>query len=160
MKLTRSLAEKIVCSRCFSIKFPPNTDQGPLDSINQIRHDDTRRQMLSCWRTCMSYRNAVDVLTIAARAASLRGVSLAEIEEILERDYRTAQRIISALALLFPELEKLKDEDSGKARWKLPHKEIAPLLTPTADELAALALVEEMFVLFRCCLRSHDVVSR
>src|SRR3546814_5745592 len=92
MKLTRSLAEKIVCSRCFSIKFPPNTDQGPLDSINQIRHDDTRRQMLSCWRTCMSYRNAVDVLTIAARAASLRGVSLAEIEEILERDYRTAQR--------------------------------------------------------------------
>ncbi|MBA4751840.1 MAG: WYL domain-containing protein [Sphingopyxis sp.] len=92
----------------------------------------------------MSYRNAVDVLTIAARAASLRGVSLAEIEEILERDYRTAQRIISALALLFPELEKLKDEDSGKARWKLPHKAIAPLLTPTADELAALALAEEM----------------
>jgi len=64
----------------------------------------------------MSYRNAIDLLTIAARAASARGVSLAEIEEILERNYRTAQRVIDALGQLYPELEKLKDEETGCAR--------------------------------------------
>ncbi len=91
----------------------------------------------------MSYRNAIDLLTIAARAASARGVSLAEIEEILERNYRTAQRVIDALGQLYPELEKLKDEETGCARWRLPRTALAPLLTPTADELAALALAEE-----------------
>lgn len=92
----------------------------------------------------MSYRNAIDLLTIAARAASARGVSLEEITEVLERDYRTAQRVIAALEQLFPELIKLRDDCTGKARWKLPHKAIAPLLTPTADELAALTLAEEV----------------
>ncbi|GAA0308859.1 YafY family protein [Sphingomonas oligophenolica] len=92
----------------------------------------------------ISYRNAIDLLTIAARAASMRGVSLAEIEEILERDYRTAQRVITALGERFPELEKVKDEETGKARWKLPYKAVAPLLTPTAEELAALTLAEEI----------------
>jgi len=74
----------------------------------------------------------------------MRGVSLAEIEEILERDYRTAQRVIAALGQCFPELEKIKDEESGKARWKLPFKSLAPLLTPTAEELAALSLALEV----------------
>ena len=95
-------------------------------------------------RTKISYRNAIDLLTIAARAASLRGVTLAEIEEILERDYRTAQRVIAALGQCFSDLEKLKDEETGKARWKLPYKSVAPLLAPTAEELAALSLAEEM----------------
>ncbi len=91
----------------------------------------------------MSYRNAIDLLTIAARAASARGVSLSEIEETLERNYRTAQRVIDALGQLYPELEKLKDENTGCARWRLPRTALAPLLTPTSDELAALALAEE-----------------
>lgn len=73
----------------------------------------------------------------------MRGVSLAEIEEILERDYRTAQRLIRALGELFPELEKVKDEESDKARWKLPYKSIAPLLAPTPEEMAALSLALE-----------------
>jgi lambda repressor-like predicted transcriptional regulator len=47
----------------------------------------------------MSYRNAVDLLTIAARAASMRGVSLNEIKDVLERDYRTAQRVVAALGV-------------------------------------------------------------
>lgn len=92
----------------------------------------------------ISYRNAIDLLTVAARAASMRGVSLAEIEEILERDYRTAQRVIAALGQCFPELEKIKDEESGKARWRLPFKSLAPLLAPTAEELAALSLALEV----------------
>jgi predicted DNA-binding transcriptional regulator YafY len=74
----------------------------------------------------------------------MRGVSLAEIEEVLERDYRTAQRVIRALGQCFPELEKVKDEESDKARWKLPYKPVAPLLTPTAEEMAALSLALDM----------------
>lgn len=91
----------------------------------------------------LSYRNAIDLLTIAARAASMRGVSLKEIEETLGRDYRTAQRVVAALAQLYPELERLRDEETGGARWRLPRTALAPLLTPTADELAALSLAEE-----------------
>lgn len=92
----------------------------------------------------MSYRNAIDLLTIAARAASARGVSLDEICEILERDYRTAQRVVKALREMFSELEEAQDEESRKTRWKLPRGAIAPLLVPTADELASLTLAEEM----------------
>lgn len=92
----------------------------------------------------MSYRNAIDLLTVAARAASARGISLVEICELLERDYRTAQRVVKALREMFPELEEIPDEESRKARWRLPRTAIAPLLTPTADELAALTLAEEM----------------
>jgi predicted DNA-binding transcriptional regulator YafY len=103
------------------------------------------RQKLSLPRgLAISYRNAIDLLTVAARAASMRGVSLAEIEEVLERDYRTAQRVIRALGQCFPELERVKDDESDKARWKLPYKSIAPLLTPTAEELAALSLALDM----------------
>ncbi|PBN43107.1 WYL domain-containing protein [Sphingobium sp. D43FB] len=92
----------------------------------------------------MSYRNAIDLLTIAAHAASARGISLDEISEILERDYRTSQRVIAALRERFPELDHFRDEESGKTRWRLPNKAIAPLLVPTAEELAALTLAEEM----------------
>lgn len=74
----------------------------------------------------------------------MRGVSLAEIEEILERDYRTAQRVIRALGQCFPELEKVKDDESDKARWKLPYKSVAPLLAPTPEEMAALSLALDM----------------
>ncbi len=92
----------------------------------------------------MAYRNAIDLLTIAARAASVRGISLDEIQDLLERDYRTAQRVVAALRQLFPELSSFRDEESGKMRWKLPHKAIAPLLVPTPEELAAVTLAEEM----------------
>lgn len=92
----------------------------------------------------MSYRNAIDLLTIAALAASARGVGLDDIERVLERDYRTAQRVVRALRERFSELEDFRDEETGRTRWKLPRTAIAPLLTPTADELAALSLAEEM----------------
>ena len=91
----------------------------------------------------MTYRNAIDLLTIAARAASMRGVSLGEIQKTLERDVRTAQRVIRALGQLYPELEKLRDDETGGARWRLPRAALAPLLVPTADELAALSLAED-----------------
>ncbi|MFV3073152.1 helix-turn-helix transcriptional regulator [Niveispirillum fermenti] len=91
----------------------------------------------------MSYRNAVELLRVAAKATSMRGVSLKEIEAMLERNYRTAQRLIQALGDLFPELEKRNDDDDpGCSRWYLPRSGIAPLLNPTAEELAALSLAE------------------
>ena len=92
----------------------------------------------------MSYRNAIDLFTVAALAASARGVSLEDVQRVLERDYRTAQRVVKALRERFPELDDFRDEETGKTRWKLPRTAIAPLLTPTADELAALSLAEEM----------------
>lgn len=92
----------------------------------------------------MSYRNAIDVITVAARASSARGVTLDEIRALIERDYRTAQRVVRALRELFSELEEVPDEESRRTRYRLPRSAIAPLLTPTADELAALALAEEM----------------
>ncbi|NLS25315.1 hypothetical protein S2M10_02790 [Sphingomonas sp. S2M10] len=92
----------------------------------------------------MSYRNAIELLTVASRAASVRGISLDEIAELLERDYRTAQRVVRALRELFSELTSYRDEESGKTRWRLPHKAIAPLLVPTAEELAAMTLAEDM----------------
>lgn len=62
---------------------------------------------------------------------------------MLERNYRTAQRLIQALGDLFPELEKRNDDDDpGHLRWYLPRSGIAPLLNPTAEELAALSLAE------------------
>ncbi len=92
----------------------------------------------------MSYRNAIDLLTIAAMAASARGVGLDDIGRVLERHYRTAQRVVDALRERFPELEEFRDEESNRTRWRLPRTAIAPLLMPTADELAALSLAEEM----------------
>jgi len=92
----------------------------------------------------MSYRNAIDLLTVASRAASMRGISLEEIAELIERDYRTAQRLVRALRERFPELDGFRDEESGRMRWRLPYKAIAPLLVPTAEELAAMSLAEEM----------------
>lgn len=92
----------------------------------------------------MSYRNAIDLLTVASRAASARGISLEEIAELIERDYRTAQRPVRALRDRFPELDGFRDEESGRMRWHLPYKVIAALLVPTAEELAALSLAEEM----------------
>lgn len=92
----------------------------------------------------MTYRNAIDLLTVAARAASIRGVSLDEIMDVLDCGYRTAQRVIAAVGERFPELDKLKDDGSGKARWHLPYKALAPLLVPAAEEMAALASAIEL----------------
>lgn len=92
----------------------------------------------------MSYGNAINLLGVAARAASSRGVDLFEIMDLLGRDYRTAQRYAAALQNCFPETERFIDEETSRHRWKLPRSSIAPLLVPTAEELAALTVAEQL----------------
>jgi predicted DNA-binding transcriptional regulator YafY len=85
----------------------------------------------------MSFSKAVDLLRLAMRATARTGVSLAEIEEEFGCVRRTAQRMTDALQEAFPVTERLVDAD-GFARWRLPSRAIATLLSPSADELFAL----------------------
>lgn len=70
-------------------------------------------------------------------ATGRRGVSLSEIEAEFECSHRTAQRMTQALEDVFPQTIRDCDEEN-RARWTLPTRAIAPLLTPAAEELAAL----------------------
>ena len=85
----------------------------------------------------MSFAKARDLLRLAILSTGRRGVSLLEIEESFECSHRTAQRMTQALEDVFPQTVRDCDEQ-GRARWTLPARSIASLLTPTAEELAAL----------------------
>ncbi|KQM20048.1 transcriptional regulator [Sphingomonas sp. Leaf24] len=86
----------------------------------------------------MSFAKGQDLLRLAMMATRRRGVSLMEIEEEFACSERTAQRMTDALQAAFPQTERRVDEDR-RARWLIPARAIAPLLTPSADELVALA---------------------
>lgn len=75
-------------------------------------------------------------------AARRTGVTLLEIEGEFGVSHRTAQRMTEALCASFP-LTDQSIEDDRRACWKLPVSAIAALLTPTAEELSALALALE-----------------
>lgn len=85
----------------------------------------------------MSFAKARELVKLALLAAGRRGMSLAEIESEFDCSHRTAQRMTQALEDVFPQTVCDRDEE-GRARWTLPVRAIAPLLTPTAEELAAL----------------------
>jgi predicted DNA-binding transcriptional regulator YafY len=86
----------------------------------------------------MSFSKAVDLLRLAMMASGRRGVSLAEIEAEFGCVRRTCQRMIEALQQSFPATEHYVGED-GRHYWRLPSRAIAPLLTPSAEELAAMS---------------------
>lgn len=71
--------------------------------------------------------------------ASYLGLSLADIEERMNVSRRTAQRYAHALEDIFPQIEKLQDEDR-KIRWRLPASTLDKMVTFEADELAAIEL--------------------
>lgn len=75
-------------------------------------------------------------------AARRTGVTLMDIEEEFSCVHRTAQRMTEALCEAFP-LTEHSIGDDRRACWRLPVSAIAPLLTPTAEELSALALALE-----------------
>ena len=85
----------------------------------------------------MSYTKAQDLLALANYLARHTGASLDDIEETFACGRRRAQRMIAALQDLFPQLERVVD-DERRARWRLPSLSIAPLLKVSSDELAAL----------------------
>lgn len=86
----------------------------------------------------MSFAKGQELLKLAMRATSRSGVSLEEIVDEWGCSHRTAQRMTDALQAAFPQTEA-EDGDDRKRRWRIHAKAIAPLLTPSAEELAALA---------------------
>ena len=93
----------------------------------------------------MSFGKAVDLLRLAMRAAGRTGVSLSEVETEFGCVRRTAQRMIAALQQAFPATEHYIGYD-GRHYWRLPSRAIASLLTPSADELAALSTAHEQLI--------------
>ena len=92
----------------------------------------------------MSFGKAVDLLRLAMLASGRRGVCLADVEAEFGGVRRTAQRMIAALQDAFPATEHHIGAD-GRHYWTLPARAIAPLLSPSADELAAMtAAVAEL----------------
>ncbi|MCQ1766785.1 WYL domain-containing protein [Neorhizobium galegae] len=86
----------------------------------------------------MSFAKAQELVKLAMMATRRSGVSLEEIVEEWRCSHRTAQRMMEALQAAFPQVES-EDGEDRKRRWRIHAKVIAPLLTPSAEELAALA---------------------
>jgi predicted DNA-binding transcriptional regulator YafY len=86
----------------------------------------------------MSYGKARELLALALFVAGRTGRSLADIEQEFGCDRRRAQRMLSALRDLFPQLIRRTD-DERRPRWSLPPASIASFTVPSPDELAALA---------------------
>jgi predicted DNA-binding transcriptional regulator YafY len=86
----------------------------------------------------MSFAKGQELLKLAMMATSRSGVSLEEIVEEWGCSHRTAQRMTDALQAAFPQTEA-EDGEDRRRRWRIHAKNIAPLLTPSAEELASLA---------------------
>ena len=86
----------------------------------------------------MSFAKGQELLKLAMMATGGIGVSLEDIVEEWRCSHRTAQRMTDALQTAFPQTE-VEDGDDRKRRWRIHARAIAPLLTPSAQELAALA---------------------
>ena len=86
----------------------------------------------------MSFTKAVDLLRLTMLATSRTGVCLADVENEFGGVRRTAQRMIAAMQETFPATEHYVGDD-GRHYWRVPARAIATLLSPSADELVALA---------------------
>lgn len=90
----------------------------------------------------MSFAKARDLLNLAMMATTRRGVCLSDIELEFACVRRTAQRMVAALEEVFPATERYVPEDDNRPHWRLPARAVAALLSPTADELAALSTAQ------------------
>lgn len=92
----------------------------------------------------MSFAKAQDLLRLAMLATRRNGVSLDEIVQEFGCVHRSAQRMTVALEAAFPQTQTHADDDRRR-RWRIPARAVAPLLTPSAEELAALSsAIEDM----------------
>ncbi len=85
----------------------------------------------------MSFAKAQELLKLAMLATRRSGVTLDDIVEEFGCVHRSAQRMTVALEAAFPQAQ-WEDGDDRKRRWRIPARAVAPLLTPSAEELAAL----------------------
>ncbi len=86
----------------------------------------------------MSFAKGQELLRLAMLATRRRGVALADIVDEFACSMRTAQRMTDALQTTFPQTERRVCDDQT-ARWVIPARAIAPLISPSSDELVALA---------------------
>ncbi|TYC83822.1 WYL domain-containing protein [Novosphingobium sp. BW1] len=86
----------------------------------------------------MAFSKAQELLRLAMLATGRRGVTLDDIKEEFACSERTAQRMTIALQAAFPQTDHSIGDDR-RARWNIPARAIAPLLTPSSKELVALA---------------------
>ena len=95
------------------------------------------------WETPVSFQKAEQLLDLATLAAARRlGITLDDVIERFGISKRTAQRMLRALEMQFPDLQDSIDTE-GRKRWQLPPAVLRDLMTLTSDELAALDLAIE-----------------
>ncbi|MCA0891248.1 helix-turn-helix transcriptional regulator [Qipengyuania flava] len=87
----------------------------------------------------MSLVKARELLKIAMLATRRSGITLQEICREQSCSHRTAQRWTDALEEVFPQVE-VDDGEDRQRRWTIPVRHLAPLLTPSGEELAALGV--------------------
>ncbi len=88
----------------------------------------------------MSYSKADQLLQLATLiSARHQGLGLEEVREIFHVSHRTAQRMMRALELQFPDVEISLDNE-GRRRWKLGNSGLRDFISVSAEELAALEL--------------------
>lgn len=85
----------------------------------------------------MSFAKAQELLKLAMLATRSGGVTLDDIVAEFGCVYRSAQRMTVALEAAFPQTWT-EDDDDRRRRWRIEAKNIAPLLMPSAEEMAAL----------------------
>ena len=86
----------------------------------------------------MSLAKATDLVRLAMMATGRQGVTLTDVCAEFGCSERTAQRWTAALVATFPAMEQSPGDDR-RMRWRLPSRALAPLLTPSAEELVALS---------------------
>lgn len=87
----------------------------------------------------ISYSNAIDLLRLADLAAArYGGVTLAEISGEFGVHERTAQRMVRALAEVFPHAIEMREGDDRRRRWRLREVPIARRRLQGARELEGL----------------------
>jgi predicted DNA-binding transcriptional regulator YafY len=93
----------------------------------------------------MSFSKADQLLALAQMVAASRvGILLDDVEQRFSVSHRTAQRMMRALELQFPDVETRTDAE-GRKRWRLQGGHLRELMTLEAEELAALDLAIAKF---------------
>ncbi len=88
----------------------------------------------------MSYSKAEQLIQLATMVSSRHyGVSLDDVSEQFEVSHRTAQRMMRALELQFPDVEIFDGNDNYK-RWRMDGLHLRDLISLSADELASIDL--------------------
>lgn len=91
----------------------------------------------------MSFLKAEKLLSLAAlTSARHRGVTIDDVRDRFGVSKRTAQRMLKALELQFPDATSSFD-DEGRKRWQLQRAALKDLLSITPEELTALDVAQE-----------------